>query len=232
MSPVRARRSSRATSSSKRTESLCTELGLRDWDAPMSEMSGGMVRKRLLSPGPWLLEPSCCCSDEPTNHLDIWRRSRMAREAAPPVPGAFVLVTHDRWFLDAVCSSIMEIDRGRSTNIRVPLPTTFRRGSAHRDPREGRVEEAHHPQARARLAGSRARAAPRRARGAKTRSERCKRRPSSAKPDMGRLLHLGETARQEILVLQRVSKSYSSHVVLSPSSASFQGGRRLGIVRP
>ncbi|MDP3179825.1 MAG: ATP-binding cassette domain-containing protein, partial [Spirochaetaceae bacterium] len=89
--------------------SICTELGLTDLGMPMALMSGGMAKKaaiaRALAPHADLL-----LLDEPTNHLDIdtieWLERRLAS-----YPGAFVLVTHDRWFLDAVCTSVMEIDR-------------------------------------------------------------------------------------------------------------------------
>jgi ATP-binding cassette subfamily F protein uup len=50
--------------------------------------------------------------DEPTNHLDLktieWLEAKLASASF-----AFVVVTHDRYFLDAVCSAIWEIDDGR-----------------------------------------------------------------------------------------------------------------------
>lgn len=91
--------------------SLCAELGLDDADRKMGSLSGGQVKKaalaRTLAP-----KADLVLLDEPTNHLDLetieWLERRLSGASF-----AFVLVTHDRWFLDAVCDSILEIDRGR-----------------------------------------------------------------------------------------------------------------------
>lgn len=89
--------------------SFLSELGLSDPGAPMASLSGGMVKKaaiaRCLASGADLV-----LLDEPTNHLDIetieWLESKLKG-----ADFAFVLVTHDRYFLEEVCSTIMEIDR-------------------------------------------------------------------------------------------------------------------------
>jgi ATP-binding cassette subfamily F protein uup len=94
-----------------RYASLCAELGLSDMEKPMATMSGGEVKKaalaRTLAP-----KSDLVLLDEPTNHLDLdtieWLENRLAGAGF-----AFVLVTHDRWFLDAVADSILEIDRRR-----------------------------------------------------------------------------------------------------------------------
>ncbi|HUX39291.1 MAG TPA: ABC-F family ATP-binding cassette domain-containing protein [Rectinemataceae bacterium] len=90
---------------------LCAELGLEDPDVDMSGFSGGMAKKasiaRALAPRSELL-----VLDEPTNHLDVetisWLEGKLlGRE------GAILFVTHDRWFIDAVATGILEIDRRR-----------------------------------------------------------------------------------------------------------------------
>ena len=91
--------------------SYSRELGLEDPDAAMAAFSGGMVRKaslaRCLAFGAGFLT-----LDEPTNHLDLdtieWLEALLAG-----APFGFILVTHDRYFLDEVCTSIMEIDDRR-----------------------------------------------------------------------------------------------------------------------
>ncbi|HET6487697.1 MAG TPA: ATP-binding cassette domain-containing protein, partial [Spirochaetia bacterium] len=88
--------------------SLCRELGLADPAARMDALSGGMIRKasiaRCLARGANFL-----LLDEPTNHLDLdtieWLEDRLRG-----VSFGFILVTHDRYFLDGVCTAIMEID--------------------------------------------------------------------------------------------------------------------------
>ncbi len=92
-----------------RYASLCAELGLGDMEKPMDTMSGGEIKKaalaRTLAP-----KSDLVLLDEPTNHLDLdsieWLENRLSSSRF-----AFVLVTHDRWFLDAVADSILEIDR-------------------------------------------------------------------------------------------------------------------------
>ncbi|MGZ3419326.1 MAG: ABC-F family ATP-binding cassette domain-containing protein [Polyangiales bacterium] len=92
-------------------EDLLHRLGVRDIDRAASQRSGGEKRRialaRLL-----VQRPDVAILDEPTNHLDAetaeWLEGHLARE----FPGAVVLVTHDRYFLEAVVTRIVELDRG------------------------------------------------------------------------------------------------------------------------
>ncbi|HKM06268.1 MAG TPA: ABC-F family ATP-binding cassette domain-containing protein [Sphaerochaeta sp.] len=91
--------------------SLLGELGLFDkLDEPIQNLSGGMQKKvaiaRVLCAQPTLL-----LLDEPTNHLDIetieWLEKYLKDSAM-----TMIIVTHDRYFLDSVCNTILELDRG------------------------------------------------------------------------------------------------------------------------
>ncbi len=79
-------------------------------DTPISGLSGGERRRialaRLLLDGPELL-----LLDEPTNHLDVEGIDWLARHLAAR-RGAMLVVTHDRWFLDAVCTATWEVADG------------------------------------------------------------------------------------------------------------------------
>ena len=76
-------------------------------DTPIAPLSGGERRRialaRLLLDGPELL-----LLDEPTNHLDVEGVDWLARHLAAR-RGAMLVVTHDRWFLDAVCTTTWEV---------------------------------------------------------------------------------------------------------------------------
>ena len=85
-------------------------LGLPDWEATVSTLSGGEKRRvalcKLL-----LSKPDMLLLDEPTNHLDAesveWLEQFLTR-----FPGTVVAVTHDRYFLDNAAEWILELDRG------------------------------------------------------------------------------------------------------------------------
>ncbi len=91
--------------------SLCAELGLADPERSMESLSGGEIKKAALA-RTFAPKSDLLLLDEPTNHLDLdtieWMESRLQSTQA-----SFILVTHDRWFLDSVCDSILEIDGRR-----------------------------------------------------------------------------------------------------------------------
>jgi ATPase subunit of ABC transporter with duplicated ATPase domains len=82
-------------------------LGL---DAPVGPMSGG-ERRRVALAALLVRASDVLVLDEPTNHLDLagvrWLADHLARRR-----GALVVVTHDRWFLDAVCTMTWEVGAG------------------------------------------------------------------------------------------------------------------------
>jgi ABC transport system ATP-binding/permease protein len=89
---------------------ILTKLGIQDFDTPIGNLSGG-YRKRIALATALLSEPDVLLMDEPTNHLDAmsveWLQGYLKS-----YPGAILLITHDRYFLDQVTNRIIEIDRG------------------------------------------------------------------------------------------------------------------------
>ncbi|KTC87208.1 energy-dependent translational throttle protein EttA [Legionella brunensis] len=85
-------------------------LRLPDWDAKVSQLSGGERRRvalcRLL-----LSSPDMLLLDEPTNHLDAESVAWLERYLEE-FPGTVVAITHDRYFLDNAAEWILELDRG------------------------------------------------------------------------------------------------------------------------
>ncbi|KAB2813974.1 ABC-F family ATP-binding cassette domain-containing protein [Phaeocystidibacter luteus] len=93
-----------------RLTAILDKLDLKDIHAQVDTLSGGQ-RKRLALAGLLLTEPDFLILDEPTNHLDLdmieWLEEWL-REAS----FALLMVTHDRYFLEAICQTIYELDEG------------------------------------------------------------------------------------------------------------------------
>ncbi len=93
-----------------RIQTIQSQLGLDKVDAPCGQMSGGQMRRLALA-RVLIEEPDFLILDEPTNHLDIpmveWLEEYLSKAKI-----TLFMVTHDRWFLDRVCSDILELDEG------------------------------------------------------------------------------------------------------------------------
>lgn len=91
-----------------RAKQILTQLKIDDLDKKMGTLSGGQQRRVALA-NVLLTDPDMFIMDEPTNHLDLdmieWLEGFFARGNK-----TLLMVTHDRFFLDKVCSVILELD--------------------------------------------------------------------------------------------------------------------------
>lgn len=92
-------------------ESILSVLGITDLHQQMGQLSGGMVKKVALAQV-LIDDTKLLLLDEPTNQLDI-QTIAWLEEYLRNTPRAVLMVTHDRYFLDNVCSSIYEMTRNK-----------------------------------------------------------------------------------------------------------------------
>src|SRR3989442_3710766 len=103
---------------SARAEAILQGLGFdrETWHLETEKLSGGQANRlglaRLL-----LSEPDVLLLDEPTNHLDV-DAVEWLEEFLQTYPAAFVIISHDRYFLDRACVRIIEMELGRATSYK------------------------------------------------------------------------------------------------------------------
>ncbi len=215
----------------RRYISLLSELGLRDPEADLEELSGGMLKKaaiaRCLAAGAKLV-----LMDEPTNHLDVetieWLEIKLKG-----ADFAFILVTHDRYFLEAVCGGILEIDRGtifsypgdyayflekRRDRYAAYAQADARRLNILRDElewlRRGPKARGGKSKSRKQRIGEMLQAAPER--------EESMESFSSGQARLGK----------KILEVEGLAKAFDGHPVIRDFSYTFSRGERIGIIGP
>lgn len=92
-----------------KAKQILSQLKINDFERKVKHLSGGQL-KRVALAHTLIVEPDLLILDEPTNHLDLdmteWLEEYLRRSNL-----TLLMVTHDRYFLDRVCSEIIEIDR-------------------------------------------------------------------------------------------------------------------------
>ena len=203
-------------------------------DRPLAQLSGGL-RKRVALARALVAQPDVLLLDEPTNHLDLdsigWLESLLGE-----FPGAVVLITHDRAFLDAVATRIVELDRG----VLRSYPGNF---SAYQQLKERQLAEEAVQQAKAdKLLAQeevwiRKGVEARRTRSVSRikRLERLRERRAERREAIGRVrldIDAGAASGKLVAELEHVSKSYDGQPVVRDFSAIFLRGDKVGLIGP
>jgi ABC transport system ATP-binding/permease protein len=214
-----------------RYESLLSELGLPDVGAPMRTLSGGMVKKaaiaRTLAPNSDLI-----LLDEPTNHLDVetieWLERKLVQTSS-----AFIVVTHDRYFLDDVCLSILEIDKGGVYKYAGNFSDYLKRRqerAAMLEKTEAKREAILRVEMEWLMRGPKARAGKSKSR--KDRIEHLMGSGLEREEGMKDFSSIGRRLGRKVLELTKVSKQYDGVPVLIPFTYAFKRGERIGVIGP
>ena len=201
-------------------------------DADVSKLSGGEKRRvalcKLL-----LQQPDLLLLDEPTNHLDAETTAWLEKHLRE-YPGAVLIITHDRYFLDHVTGWILELDRGHG----IPYEgnySAYLEAKAKRLAQEGR-EEAARQKALTReqewIASSpKARQAKSKAR-IKAYDELVKagndRRPGEAQI----IIPVGESLGQVVIEVEHLTKGFGEHVLIDDLSFKLPAGGIVGVIGP
>ncbi len=212
-------------------KTVLTQLGMTNFQAQVSTLSGGQ-RKRLALARALIDRADLLILDEPTNHIDAdtiaWLEEYLAT-----TPGALLLVTHDRYFLDRVVNRIVELDR-RQLVVYVGNYSRYLELREERHQRLAEVEEKRQNLLRRELEWLR--------RGAMARGTKQKARKQRAEELMQIRSDRGEetvaialaTRRlgDKVLTARQLTKRFGNQTVLDQVDFQLEPGDRIGIMGP
>ena len=206
------------------------KLKLVDLDQKVSELSGGQ-QKRLALANTLLSKPDLLILDEPTNHLDLemieWLEAFFAKENI-----TLFMVTHDRYFLERVCSEIIELDEGCIYNYKGNY-SYYLEKKEERIEREA-IETNKSKQLFKKELGWMRRQPKARTTKSKSRIDdfyQIKERASRRRNDHEIQLEINmERLGSKILEIYKVSKAFDEKLILDKFEYVFQRGERIGII--
>ncbi|MDL2228693.1 ABC-F family ATP-binding cassette domain-containing protein [Treponema sp. OttesenSCG-928-L16] len=208
---------------------ILTTLGITDLEQSMGSLSGGMVKKVALAQV-LIDDTKILLLDEPTNHLDITTIAWL-EEYLRLTDRGVLMVTHDRYFLDNVCSSIYELDRGRIKSYTGNYSLYLEKKAAEAEIEqntERRIESVLRTEREWLLRGPQARGTK-----AKARLDAVRRMIGREKIKEDKEFAFEVSGRRlggKILELEHVSKSWEpGKPLIEDFSYSFRKGERLGI---
>ena len=212
-------------------KTMMTRLGIQDFTQPAGQLSGGQ-RKRLALISALLSPADILLLDEPTNHLDNdmadWLEDYLKKWK-----GAFLMVTHDRYFLDSVCNRIIEIDKGKIYSYQTNY-SGFLELKTERQDMEAASERKRQSILRVELEwirrGARARSTKQKAH--IQRYEELRDRQAPTQDSQVELSSISTRMGKTTVELQHICKSYGERTLIDDFSYIFLKGDRVGFIGP
>jgi len=207
-------------------------LGCPEEGADVAKLSGG-ERRRVALCQLLLSQPELLLLDEPTNHLDAettnWLEGHLRN-----YPGAILIVTHDRYFLDNVTGWILELDRGRG----IPYEGNYSSWLAQKTKRM--VQENREDEARQRALASEQEwmAASPKARQAKNKAriqryDDLVKKASEKGPTTAQIvIPVSERLGQNVIAFEGLSKSFGDKLLIDDLSFKLPPGGIVGVIGP
>ena len=211
-------------------KSLLSKLGFTDVTQKVSTLSGGQ-KKRLALAQLLIAEPELLILDEPTNHLDIdmieWLEGYLTSRNL-----TILLVTHDRYFLDRVCTRIVEIDKETLFNYDGDF-TYFIERKAEREEQEASTLEKSRNLYRRELIWvrkmPRARGTKQKARTDAFKDVEAKAKGKAPEEELKLEVKMSRMGGK-IIEMIRVNKSFGDKKILKSFDYTFKKGEKIGIV--
>ena len=213
-----------------KVQEVITKLGVPDMDKKFGELSGGQ-KKRIFLAQVLLLEPDLIIMDEPTNHLDLsaieWLENFLSGQNI-----TLIMVTHDRYFLDAVATEIIELDRGQLFRYKGNYAYFLEKKAEREEILRVEVGKARQL-LKKELEWMRRQP---RARGTKSKYridayyELEKKASQNLKKDKLELDFREARQGGKILEVEHISKKYGSHIIIEDFSHVFKKKDRIGVV--
>lgn len=214
----------------KTIKEILSRLELNDVDQKIKTLSGGQ-KKRLALAQVLINKPDLLIMDEPTNHLDIdmieWLEHYIAKEQI-----SILLVTHDRYFLDEVCNTVIELDGGKLYEYKGNYEYFVVKKAEREQMLNAEIDKARNlfrrelewvrkmPKAR----GTKAKA---RVDAFDDVAQKAKQKRIDKQVELSvKMERLGS----KILELVKISKSFGSKKILEPFTYTFKKGEKIGII--
>lgn len=209
---------------------ILSRLELNDLTQTINTLSGGQ-QKRVALALVLINKPDLVIMDEPTNHLDIdmieWLEHYLQNAAL-----SLLLVTHDRYFLDEVCSRIIELERGEIVEYKGDFEYYLTKKAEHEAIKSAEIDKAKNlykrelewvrkmPKARTTKSKSRVDAF-------YEIKEKAKQKQIDKKIELSvKMERLGS----KIVELIKISKSFGNKTIINPFTYTFINGEKIGVV--